>query len=120
MKFSKQPNGNWCEYSTISDSFYESNMTEQMMLRELIADEALKIAHRYFDLIKNNGGYCFDNIIDEFKYDNDDRKTRAHWERKFKLMGCNKDQMARVKQRIDELLNEGELAGAKGKKDNEQ
>lgn len=113
MKFSKQPNGNWCGYSTISDSFYESNMTDEMMLRELIADEALKIAHRYFDLIKNNGEYRFDDIIDEFKHDNDDRKTRAHWERKFKLMGCNKEQMDRVKQRIDELLKEGELAETK-------
>ena len=110
MKFSKQPNGNWCGYSTISDSFYESNMTEQMLLREIIADAALNIAM--------SGGYCFDNIIDEFKYDNDDRKTRAHWERKFRLMGCNKEQMARVKQRIDELLKEGELAGTKVQKEN--
>jgi hypothetical protein len=117
MKFSKQPNGNWCEYSTISDSFYESNMTEQMLLREIIADAALNIAMRYFELTQNNGGYCFDDIINEFKYDNDDRKTRSHWERKFRLMGWNKDQMARVKQRIDELLEEGELAGAKKQED---
>jgi len=32
-------------------------------------------------------------------------------------MGCNKDQMARVKQRIDELLEDGELAGAKKQED---
>ena len=91
-----------------------------MLLREIIADAALNIAMRYFELTQNNGGYCFDNIIDEFKYDNDDRKTRAHWERKFRLMGCNKEQMTRVKQRIDELLKEGELAGTKGQGDIEQ
>ena len=93
-------------------------MTEQMLLREIIADAALNIAMRFFELTQNNGGYCFDNIIDEFKHDNDDRKTRAHWERKFRMMGCNKEQMARVKQRIDELLEEGELAGTKGQKEN--
>ena len=32
-------------------------------------------------------------------------------------MGCNKEQMARVKQRIDELLKEGELAGTKKQED---
>lgn len=120
MKFSKQPNGNWCGYSTISDSFYESNMTEQMLLREIIADAALNIAMRYFELTQNNGGYCFDDIIDEFKYDNDDRKTRAYWERKFRLMGCNKEQMARVKQRIDELHKEGELSGTKKQEEEKQ
>jgi hypothetical protein len=78
-------------------------MTPEMLLREVIADMAAKIASRYVDLLKD-GGYSFDNIIDEFRYDNDQKKTRAHWERKFKSMGCDKDQMDRVKQRIDELI----------------
>lgn len=116
MRFSRQPNGNWCGYSTVSDSFYESNMTQEMLLEAVIADAAAQIARRYMDLLKD-GGYSFDEIIDEFRYDNDQKETRAHWERKFKLMGCNKDQMARVKQRIDELIEDGDISGLKKQED---
>lgn len=116
MKFSRQPNGNWCGYSTSSDSFCESNMTQEMLLGAVIADMAAQIASRYMELLKY-GGYSFDDIIDEFRYDNDEKKTRAHWEKKFKLMGCDKDQMNRVKQRIDDLIEDGDIYGIKKQED---
>ena len=108
MRFSKQPNGQWCGYSTVSDSFYESNLSEADLLAEVIRDEAYRIARRYIELL-SDGGYSFDDIIEEFKYSNDDKKTRAFWERKFRYMGCSKEQMEKVKARIDYLEVEGEL-----------
>lgn len=108
MRFSRQPNGKWCGYSTVSDSFYESHLTEEQLLVEVIRDMAYQIVQRYMDLLKD-GGYDFENIIDAFMYDNDDKKTRAFWERKFKMMGCSKEQMEKVKSRIDYLAENGEL-----------
>lgn len=108
MRFSKQPNGKWCAYSTVSDSFYESDLSDVDLLAEVIRDESYKIARRYIGLL-SDGGYSFDDVIEEFKYSNDDKKTRAYWIRKFKLMGASEEQMVEVNKRIDYLQENGEL-----------
>lgn len=134
MRFSKQPNGQWCGYSTISDSFYCAYLDEKHLVEEVIKDivhtdsacgnipspqeekaliqylisVAMRAEGRIASLLED-GGYDFDNIIDAFTHDDDDKQTRKHWESKFKRMGCNKDQMKKVKERVDYLQENGDL-----------
>ncbi len=134
MKFSRQPNGKWCGYSTISDSFYCAHLDEKHLVEEVIKDivhidsacgnipspqeekaliqylngVAMRAEGRIASLLEN-GGYDFDNIIEEFTYDGDDKQTRAYWVKKFKLMGAGKEQMDKVNKRIDRLQENGEL-----------
>lgn len=108
MKFSKQPNGLYCSYSPNDDSFEESNLTTEYLLKEIIKDMASEIARRYIRVLEYSE-YDFERIIKEFRLDNYDKCTRMHWEKKFMDMGCNGGQMWRVKERIDQLSENGDL-----------
>ena len=134
MRFSRQPNGKWCGYSTISDSFYHVHLTDKELVAAVIADIARldfacnkipdpmnsedlseycqAVCDRSTERLNklfNDGGYDFDQIIDHFRYDNDKRATRAFWLRRFKYMGCNKEQMERVNAGIDRLEENDDL-----------
>lgn len=134
MRFSKQPNGQWCGYSTISDSFYCAHLDEKGLVMEVVKDIVnidyacgnipspkedkalvqylISVSTRAGErlmLLLENGGYDFDNIIEAFTYDEDNKQTRAHWVRKFNLMGAGKEQMDKVNKRIDYLQENGEL-----------
>lgn len=37
MRFSRQPNGRWCGYSTISDSFYHVHLTDKEQMERVKA-----------------------------------------------------------------------------------
>lgn len=128
MRFSRQPNGKWCGYSTVCDSFYEVELDDEHLSAEMLADmvridaacdnipsphDAKKFA-RYLRILTMRfqermrdlltcGGYSFDDIISEFRYSNDMKQTRTFWLRRFKLMGCSQEQMSRVNTRLDEL-----------------
>lgn len=128
MRFSRQPNGKWCGYSTISDSFYAVGLNDEYLSAEVVADIARidaacddipsphdaeafakyvrmlmkRFQQRTQDLLRD-GGYSFDDIINEFRYFNDKRETRAFWLRCFKRMGCSQEQMERVNTRLNEL-----------------
>lgn len=134
MRFSRQPNGKWCGYSTISDSFYAVNLDDEHLSAEVVADLArldaagndvpsphdakalsryshilmARFRQRILDLL-SQGGYSFDNIISEFRYFNDKRETRAFWLRYFKRMGCSQEQVERVNARLDELEEDEDL-----------
>lgn len=128
MRFSRQPNGKWCGYSTISDSFYAVNLDDEHLSAEVVADLArldaackkipsphdteafARYSHmlmkRFQQRMQNllrDGGYSFDDIINEFRYYNDMKETRAFWLRCFKRMGCSQEQMERVNTRLDDL-----------------
>ena len=144
MRFSKQPNGRWCGYSTISDSFYHVHLTDKELVAAVIADttrldfacdkvpdptssdDLVEYCQTVCDLVEycqtvcdrsaerinrlfHDGGYDFDQIIDHFRYDNDKRKSRAFWIRRFIYMGCDKEQMERVNARIDRLEESDDL-----------
>lgn len=109
MKFSKRPDGLWCGYSTIADSFYELRLDDRELLAEVIRDMAYGIVERYYDLVKYNQGYSFDDVIDEFRYYNDKKKTRKFWVNYFKRAGCSDEQMSIVNKRLDCLEKDGDL-----------
>lgn len=134
MRFSKQPNGRWCGYSAISDSFYHVHLTDRELVAAVIADIArldftcdkvpdptssddlLEYCQTVCDSsaerinrLFHDGGYDFNQIIDHFRYDNDERKTREFWIRRFKYMGCDKEQMERVNARINWLEEDDDL-----------
>lgn len=109
MKFSKRPDGLWCGYSTIADSFYELRLDDRELLAEVIRDMAYRIVERYYDLVKYNQGYSFDDVIDEFRYYNDERQTREFWVNYFKRAGCSDEQMSIVNKRLDWLEKDGDL-----------
>ena len=134
MRFSKQPNGKWCGYSTVCDSFYEVELNDEHLSTEMLADMARidatcgnipspydaeafaeysrglikRFLHRMQDLL-TCGEYNFDDIISEFRYSNDMKETRRFWIRRFKIMGCSQEQMSRVNMRLDELEESDDL-----------
>ena len=109
MKFSKRPDGLWCGYSTITDSFYELRLNDRELLAEVIRDMSYRIVDRYYDLVIYNEGYSFDDVISEFRYYNDERQTRAFWVNYFKGVGCTEEQMSIVNKRLDWLEKDGDL-----------
>ena len=134
MRFSRQPNGKWCGYSTISDSFYAVNLDDEHLSAEVVADLAridavckeipsphdAKAFARYSRILMkrlqqrmqnllSQGGYNFDDIINEFRYYKGMKETRAFWLRCFKRMGCTQEQMDRVNTRLDDLEEAGDL-----------
>lgn len=109
MKFSKRPDGLWCGYSTIADSFYELRLDDRELLAEVIRDMAYRIVERYYDLVKYNEGYSFDDVIDEFRYYDDQRQTREFWVKYFKRVGCSDEQMQKVNERLDQLERDGDI-----------
>ena len=81
---------------------------EDKALIQYLISVAIRAKGRIASLLED-GGYDFDNIIESFTYDEDDRQTCAYWVRKFKLMGAGKEQMDKVNKRIDYLQVNGEL-----------
>lgn len=134
MRFSRQPNGKWCGYSTVCDSLYEIELDDEHLSAEMLADMARmdatcgnipspydaeafaeysrglikRFQQRMQDLL-SIGGYNFDDIISEFRYSNDIKETRVSWLGRFKRMGCSQEQMKRVNTRLDELEEMGTL-----------
>lgn len=134
MRFSRQPNGKWCGFSTISESFYHVQLTDEQLVAAVVSDTVevdaacgavpnpgeAKQLKKYLHEVANrcakriamlleNGGYDFDRVIDQFSYDNDQKQTRAFWIRRFTYMGCSKEQLARVSCSIDCLADRGDL-----------
>lgn len=115
MKFGRIPDGKgFFGYSTISDSFYALYLNNEDLLREVIADCAGDIARRYMDILQGDG-LPIDVAIRDFRYSDDERKSRNFWRDYFRRCGCSPEQLAAVELRLEELAADGDLLGEEPK-----
>lgn len=107
MDFSKRPDGKWCGFSAISESFYDLSLKEgQCLLTSVLSDVASNVASHYYSLL-NEGGTDFDYVIRTFKLYKDEPRTARFWREYFKSCGCDERQMEIVERRINSLKEEG-------------
>lgn len=89
MHYIKQPNGKYCSYSSISDSIYEINLTEEDLFQKIATDMARQI-YRAFEEAKAQKGFMnFENMLSEVRYVLDKRRTSKFWFDFLKKTGCD-------------------------------
>lgn len=104
MKFCRQPNGLWMEYSSVSDTIEKVNITERELLSRVIEDAAFYISERYHELLSMNPGEYFDDTLSLKPAD--DNISRYAWVKLIESCGASIDQINRVRRRIDEEVED--------------
>lgn len=104
MKFCRQPNGLWLEYSSVSDTIEKVNLTQRDLLTHVIEDAAFYISERYHELVSMAPGELFDDTLTLKPAD--DNISRDAWVNLIASCGASASQLSRVRQRIDEEVED--------------
>lgn len=99
MKFCRQPNGLWMEYSSVSDTIEKVNIREKDLLSLVIEDAASYISKRYHELLSMNPGDYFDDVLSLKPAKSND--SRSAWVKLFVRCGASDSQLNEVRRKID-------------------
>lgn len=105
MKFCKQPNGKFMEYSDCSGEIFEINMNEKQLLERIINEYAEYITDSFHDILNSD--------LDVFNYTlhlkpkhEDGTFSRGEWFEVFRACGANDEQMKEVENGIEHYIQE--------------